>query len=142
MTHNSQDDFLAGLAVLTPFFEEQGYELQVYPPYVDDDGTYYFARYFWGNHSVTLVHADGLDRVTYTVGGMSMEHEAYLDALTVRLGSAFPAAVSADDPLSGYRGLLGDLETRITPFFEFPEREFMEYAVTYGRRGLPWLPPA
>jgi len=142
MSHNREDDFLAGLALLTPFFEEQGYELQVYPPYAAEEGTYYFARFFWGNHSVTLVHADGLERVTYTVGGMSIEHEAYLDALAVRMGSSFPADSGSDDPLAGYRGLLGDLETRITPFFEFPEREFMEFAATHGRRGLPWLPTA
>jgi len=36
--------------------------------------------------------------------------------------------------VTGYRGLLGDLETRLRPFFEGPARDFAAIAIAHGRR--------
>lgn len=130
-----EQDFLAGLEVLKPFFEERDFELLIRPPFIDAEGTYYSAQFVWGNHAVTLVHLFGLGPVTYTVGGMSIEHLAYLEALGIRNAAAFPTA--DDDSLSGYNALLQDLENRLTPFFEEPDREFMELASTHGERFRP-----
>lgn len=140
MRLNRETDFCAGLDILVPFFEAWDYQLRVFPPVVDGEVTHYSAQFTWGNHTVTLIHLFGLGSVIYTVGAMSIEHEAYLDALTVRTGAAYPA--TADDPIAGYSALLSDLETRMTPFFESPEREFMELASMHGRRGQPRLPNA
>jgi len=129
---NREEDFRAGLDILAPFFEAWEYQLRDLSPLVDEVGTHYSAQFAWGNHTVTLTHLFGLDSVTYTVGAMSIEHEAYLDALTVRTGAAYPA--TDNDSIAGYHALLSDLETRMSPFFESPEREFMELAVMHGRR--------
>lgn len=138
MHESTEADFLAGLRVLTPFFEERDFALRIHPTHHDDEGEHFFARFAWGNHLVTIRHARSLEAVTYSIGSMSMEHDAYLEALAVTLGSAFSASI--DDPIGAYQALLGDLETHITPFFECPDREFFELAMLHGRRGLPWVP--
>jgi hypothetical protein len=138
--HNREEDFRAGLQALVPFFEEQDFTLKVRPPHLGDEGTYYSAQFTWGNHAVTLIHLFGLGAVTYSVGGMSIDHVAYLEALGAGEGAAFP--VADDDPLSGYRALLSDLETRMKPFFEEPDREFMDIAASHGQPSRPWLPGA
>jgi len=50
-------------------------------------------------------------------------------------GALFPTAHAfAGDSVTGYRGLLGDLETRLRPFFEGPARDFAAIAIAHGRR--------
>jgi len=137
---NREEDFLAGIEILEPFFAAQDFQLRVYPPFRDKEGTFYFAQFVQGNHAVTLEHLASLGPVTYSVGSMSIRHEDYLDALGVRIGAAFPAFAS--DSATGYSALLSDLESRMTPFFEAPDREFMEIAEVHGRRGTAWLPTA
>jgi len=135
---NREEDFRAGLEVLMPFFEARDFGLRVYPPFLAEEGTYFSAQFTWGNHAVTLVHLLDLGSVTYSIGAVSMEHEAYLDALRVKRGAAFPAA--DDDSVSGYAALLSDLETRMTPFFEEPDRDFVELAAVHGRQGRARIP--
>jgi hypothetical protein len=135
---NREEDFRAGIELLTPLFEQQDFALKLRDPFDAEDGTYYSAQFVWGNHAVTLVHHFGLSSVTYSVGAMLVEHEAYLVALGVRPDAGYPT--QSDDPIAGYRGLLGDLEGRLRPYFEEPDREFMEIAEAHGRRGRPWLP--
>ncbi|MHB9003655.1 MAG: hypothetical protein ACYC6C_06265 [Coriobacteriia bacterium] len=139
MTRNLQDDFRAGLEILSPFFDAEGFELVVHPPFTDDSGTYYPAQYLWSGRAVTLVHRFGLESVVYSIGQMVVEHTAYLEALGVRPDSAFPPADDAD-PVAGYAALLGDIESRLRPFFDEPDREFFEIAMTYGERGIPSIP--
>jgi hypothetical protein len=140
MRLNREEDFLAGLEILRPFFEERDFELRKFEPYPDKEGVTYSAQFVWGNHTVTLTHMFSLGPVTYSVGRMSIEHTAYLDALGVRKDASFPAF--ADDSISGYSALLQDLETRLTPFFEEPDREFMELAAKHGSQGRPRPPRA
>lgn len=138
MRRNSEDDFHAGLEALRPFFTDWDYELKIHPPHHAEDGVYHSAQFIWGSHAVTLIHHFGLGPVTYTVGAMTVEHTAYLEALGVRVDSAFPVS-DDDDPVAGYHALLSDLESRLMPYFEEPDREFMEVAATYGHRGRPQL---
>lgn len=126
MGSNDEADFLAGLEVLRPFFEEYDFDLRAQPPRENDAGTAYSAQFVWGNHRVTLVHRAVLRSVTYTIGTTSLEHASYLEALGVRQDAAFPP--KSDDPAAGYVALLSDLHSRMMPFFEEPDREFMELA--------------
>ena len=135
MRRNREEDFRAGLEILEPFLAELDFALKVLPATRAAEGTCYSALFVWGNHAVTLTHLFGLDSVTYSVGMMSVEHTRYLDALGVREGAGFP--VTADDPLAGYHALLGDLESRLMPFFEEPDREFMDIAAIWGQRRRP-----
>jgi hypothetical protein len=135
---SQEREFKAGLEILSPFFDARDFDLRIYPPVPDGGGTVYSAQFVWGNHSVTLIHRASLSDVAYSIGAMSIEHAAYLQALGVLMGATFPALT--DDPLEDYRGLLADLEERVTPFFEEPDRDFMEIAEIHGHRGHPWLP--
>jgi hypothetical protein len=135
-----EHDFLTGLQILAPYFEAQDFELRVYPPLAGQDGTIYFAQFVWGNHAVTLQHHRALGPVTYSVGAMSLTHEEYLAALGVAMGAAFPPDHAGG--VAGYSALLSDLESRLSPFFEAPDREFTELASLHGRGGTAWLPTA
>jgi hypothetical protein len=136
-----EHDFMAGLDTLAPFFEARDFDLRIYPPALGNEGEIvYSAQFMWGNHAVTIVHRVGLSDVVYSIGAMWIEHAAYLEALGVLMAAAFPA--STDDWREDYRGLLADLEARVTPFFEEPDRDFMEIAELHGHRGRPWLPTA
>lgn len=139
MTRNSQDEFHAGLDVLAPYFEAEGFELVIHPPFTHDQETYYSAQFLWGGRAVTLVHRSGLESVVYSIGQMRLEHTAYLEALGVRPDSAYPPAHDAD-PVAGYAALLSDLESRLRPFIDEPDREFFEIAAMHGERGLPSIP--
>lgn len=138
MERNREEDFVAGLDILTPFFEAEGFELVVHPPHTAEAGAFYSAQFVWSGRAVTLVHLFDLESVTYSIGQMMIEHSAYLDALGGRRDSSFPP--SARESLAGYAALLSDLETRMTPFFEEPDRDFFEIAALHGERGLPRLP--
>lgn len=138
MRLNREEDFRSGIELLTPFFEEHDFELNVYPSSPGADGDYYSAQFVWSMRAVTIVHRFGLEAVTYSIGQWCLDHAAYLDALNVREGSAFPA--QDEDPVAGYRALLSDFETRLRPFFEEPDREFIEIAMVQGTRGRPWIP--
>lgn len=140
MRRNREEDFRAGLELLSPFFEAEGFDLVVYPPHEDDAGTFYSAQFTWSGRAVTLVHLFDLESVTYSIGQMMIEHSAYLDALGVKRDAAFPP--SAEEPLAGYTALLSDLESRMTPFFVEPDRDFFEIAALHGKRGLPRIPGA
>ncbi|PKQ30419.1 MAG: hypothetical protein CVT60_00125 [Actinobacteria bacterium HGW-Actinobacteria-10] len=141
MSHDSHEDFRAGLDILSPFFEAEGFELVVYPPFAQDESTYLSAQFVWSGRAVTLVHRSGLESVVYSIGQMLVEHTAYLEALGVRPDSAFPPAHDAD-PAAGYTALLSDLESRLRPFFDEPDREFFEIAAVHGERGLTSIPGA
>lgn len=134
----AEADFHAGLELLTPFLEERDFELIVHPPLADDEQTFYSAQYVWSSRAITLIHLHGLASVTYSIGQWCLEHVPYLEALGVREDSAFPPAI--DDPLAGYRALLNDFETRLAPFFDEPDREFIELAQMHGQRGRPYIP--
>lgn len=125
-----EEEFLAGLAILAPFFQANDFELKVLPSVAEEEGTRFSAQFSWGNHAVTLVQSASLGPVTYSIGGWSLEHTAYLEAMGVQRGATFPAcrAGEGDSALAGYSALLVDLERLIRPFFEEPDREFIELA--------------
>lgn len=133
--HDRQEVFEQGLALLVPFFEELDFVLIAAP--CDPDVASCRAQFSWGHHLVSLSHGTRLDQVIYTIGTASIEHGAYLRALGVEHDARFTGG--AIEGVDAYEALLGDLQSRLMPYFESPDREFMELAEVHGFRGRPAL---
>lgn len=132
MSSECQERFVTGLEVLRPFLESLDYRLETVLD-AEEPGTCR-ARFNDGRRSIFLTHDEGLRLVVYSIGRFSIEHTAYLDALGVRLGAAFPPL----DPAEGYSALLLDLQDLLVPFFEFPDRDFIEIAQLHGGAAPSW----
>ena len=127
--YNKQEDFEFGLAQVAPFFESLGFSLSRGEPYIDKAGTSYSAHFSRSPHSVELNHLYSLGPVIYSIREFSVEHTAYIQALSVTGAAQFPCF--ADDSISGYPALLHDLENLLPPFFVGPEDDFVAIARPY-----------
>ena len=127
--YNKQQDFEAGLAQLTPFFDSLGFSMCRVEPYRDKEGTFYSARFDRPPRSVGFTHLYSLGPVIYSVGEFSVEHTFYTEALGVSPVARYPSF--ADDSTSGYPAWLHDLQTVLSPYFTGPERDFIAIASRY-----------
>ena len=127
--YNKQQDFEAGLAMLTPYFDSLGYSVSRIEPYRDNEGTYYSARFVRPPRSVAFTHLYSLGPVTYSIRESSVEHTFYTEALGISSAAQFPSF--GDDSTSGYPSLLHDLQTVLSPFFTGPEQDFVAIASRY-----------
>ena len=124
--YNKEQDFETGLAQLEPFFDSLGFSMSRLKPSRDKEGTFYSARFVRRPRSVQFTHLYSLGPVIYSIRKFSVEHSDYTKALGVSAAAQFPSF--ADDSISGYRALLHDLQTVITPFFRGREDDFIAIA--------------
>jgi hypothetical protein len=124
--YSKPEDFEAGLAVVSPFFESLGYTRKLSEPFWDKDGYLLDATFSNGPRSVELHHQYSLGPVRYRMDEFVIEHLPYLEALGVAAQAHYPSY--EDNSHSGYPALLYDLQTLLSPFFHGPEQDFIEIA--------------
>jgi hypothetical protein len=121
--YNKEQDFKTGLAQLEPFFDSLGFSMSRLKPSRDKEGTFYSARFVRRPRSVQFTHLYSLGPVLCIIG---MLHRKLANGVDVSAAAQFPSF--ADDSISGYRALLHDLQTVITPFFTGTENDFIAIA--------------
>jgi hypothetical protein len=147
-----------GAALLAPLLEAQGFSYQADTAtsdekrevargaFVRDDGRRLeltVVRAFMTEGGETLTNAQSVLRdVTYRVGELGIEHEAYMAVVLGEEGSnQYPTF--GGQPLDGFRHLYHDIERYATAFLRGPESHFKVIAerAALWSRGM-WSPRA
>jgi hypothetical protein len=124
--YNKREDFEAGLEVLGPFFDSLGYARTIADAFRDKEGDFYSASFTLLPRSVEVQHLYSLGPVIYRIGDFYIEHTPYLEALGMATSAHYPCY--DDDSRAGYRALLHDLRTLLSPFFTSSQEEFSQIA--------------
>jgi len=124
--YNKREDFEAGLQVLGPFFDSLGYACTVADGFRDKEGDFYSAAFTLLPRTVEVHHLYSLGPVIYRMGDFHIEHTPYLEALGLATSARYPSY--DDDSRAGYRALLYDLGTLLSPFFTISQEEFLRIA--------------
>lgn len=127
--YNKQEDFEAGIELVTPFFKSLDYSRVIAEPQTDKEGTFFLVTFTCESRAVELHHLYSLGPVIYKIGTHFIENTAYLEALGVVSHAHYPSY--EDDSKSGYAALLHDLELLLTPFFAGSVEGFSAFASEY-----------
>jgi hypothetical protein len=127
--YNRQEDFEAGVELVTPFFKSPGYVRRIAERQTDKEGVFFLATFSFEPRSVELHHLFSLGPVIYKIGDYYIEHTSYLEALGLASNAHYPSY--EDDACSGYAALLQDLRSLLSPFFTGTVEAFSPVASTY-----------
>src|SRR5215475_6069535 len=123
MTHNPSEILSRGCTILDTVLTTHGFKLAVITSGKGSGGSYAVATFANGKRKLEIHYRYSLGLVTYHVGALALDHEAFMRALVgSKGGNKYPCF--SDDPFEAFRGLTHDIEKFAGAFLSGDEIEF------------------